>query len=282
MGSNDHCPLYFGFSSGFFTYGKYGRRPFNLREYWQQKLFRLGFTLLLINTFLLILFLIQDRANIWSWHTLINVFGFSGYFTFFQIPNKSPFGRGLWFLTLLLIFYLVFPILKYLNQRRYLSYLWAVLSAFLTCYLQEKVVLEIMLWPTALGFVGGIFSGRNGIKLPISISTAIVVAVLSLFLFLNYYLGIKTFNFYFILTLSLASVYWLMNIRLPTAILRYFSFFSICVLEIYIIHSYLIVKGNNSQVINFTASVVLILFTAKLLQIIASLLKNRLLSVSSG
>ena len=100
----------FGFASGYFTQDRYGER-FNLYRFWIKKLQRLGPHLLVINAFLLCIFLVQRRDGIWSWQTPIAVLGLTGWLNWLQIPNASPFGAGLWFFTLLLLFYLVYPLI---------------------------------------------------------------------------------------------------------------------------------------------------------------------------
>ncbi len=105
----------FGFSSGFFTSAKY-QDDFQLGRFWWKKLTRLGPDLLVINLFLLVLFLAQGKSGIWTWQTLTSLLGVKGFLTWFGLKNPSPFGAGIWFLTLLLIFYAVYPLLRFVAQ----------------------------------------------------------------------------------------------------------------------------------------------------------------------
>ncbi len=55
----------------------------------------------------------------------------TGFLNWLDIENNSPFGAGMWFLTLLLIFYAFFPFLRllFLNKKRDL-----VVTVFLLCF----------------------------------------------------------------------------------------------------------------------------------------------------
>jgi hypothetical protein len=124
--------LVFSYSSGFFTFLKYNE-DFSKKEFWMKKVERLGIRLVVINVFLMIVFIIQSKSGIWTWHTVINMVGFNGFLNWFRIPNQSPYGAGGWFLTLLLIFYIFYPGIEYLNRRKPISYffiLFFVSTAF--------------------------------------------------------------------------------------------------------------------------------------------------------
>ena len=105
------------FASGYFTSVKYDAHC-PLGPFWKRKLVRLGPGLLAADLLLLLLFLIQDKPGVWSWQTPINMLGLTGILNWFGIPNASPFGHGLWFLTLLLLFYAVYPLLRAAARRR--------------------------------------------------------------------------------------------------------------------------------------------------------------------
>lgn len=109
--------LVFSFSSGYFTSLKYNGN-FSKKEFWLKKARRLGVNLAVINVFLLILFLIQGRSGIWTWHTIVSLLGLNGFLNWFYIRNLSPFGAGMWFFTLLLVFYLAYPVLEQLNRKK--------------------------------------------------------------------------------------------------------------------------------------------------------------------
>ena len=100
----------FAFASGYFTAIKHTQR-LPLKRFWIAKFKRLGPPIIVINLFLLALFLLQGREGIWHPHTLLGITGLSGFLNWLDIKSQSPFGAGLWFLTVLLLFYLVYPLL---------------------------------------------------------------------------------------------------------------------------------------------------------------------------
>ena len=100
----------FAFASGYFTAIKH-TPSLPLKAFWSAKLKRLGPSLIVINLFLLALFLLQGREGIWHPHTLLGITGLSGFLNWLDIKSQSPFGAGLWFLTVLLLFYLIYPLL---------------------------------------------------------------------------------------------------------------------------------------------------------------------------
>ena len=56
--------------------------------------------------------------HIFNWQSLLGVFGLSGWLNWLYLPpNPSPFGAGLWYFTLLLLFYLGYPLLTRSAQR---------------------------------------------------------------------------------------------------------------------------------------------------------------------
>lgn len=182
--------LVFSFSSGYFTSLKYNG-DFSKKEFWLKKAKRLGVNLIVINVFLLILFLIQGRSGIWTWHTIVNMLGLNGFLNWFYIQNLSPFGAGLWFFTLLLVFYLTYPVLEWINRNKIISYLFVVFFVIVAFYLQKYIVYGHALWLTACGFVTGVFCARNDINISLNVSALVSGVMLATMFSLNYLLGIK-------------------------------------------------------------------------------------------
>lgn len=147
----------FSFSSGYFTSLKY-RGEYSIGNFWKRKIERLAPNLLLVNLVLLVLFLIQGRSGIWTWHTVLNVMGLNGFLNWFMIQNISPYGRGMWFFTLLLIFYAVYPMLEKMNNRQFSFFLPIfILSAY--CFSLYHQIGHA-LWITACGFIIGVFCAK--------------------------------------------------------------------------------------------------------------------------
>lgn len=266
--------LIFSYSSGFFTWLKYNEH-YNKKAFWMKKVERLGLNLAVINIFLLILFLIQGKPEVMTWHTIVNIFGLTGFLNWFHIRNASPFGAGMWFFTLLLIFYLSYPAIEYLNRKKSTSYLFVFFFVILAYYLQCHIEYGHALWLTACGFVVGIFFARNEIGGTVRLSVSIFGVILAIMLWCNYLLGNKDYNFFFILFLGIACIFSLKNIQFPGFLLMVGSFFSGCLLEIYLIHFYLFIEPTGYRFCDFAISLFIILSTAKILELITSVLKRR-------
>lgn len=266
--------LIFSYSSGFFTWLKYNEH-YDKKAFWMQKVERLGLNLAVINIFLLILFLIQGKPEVMTWHTIVNMLGLTGFLNWFHISNTSPFGAGMWFFTLLLIFYFSYPAIEYLNRKKSTSYLFVFFFVVLAYYLHCHIKYGHALWLTACGFVVGVFFARNGIGVTGRLSVSIFGVILGIMLWFNYLLGIKNYNFFFILFLGILCIFSLKDIQFPGFLLMVGSLFSGCLLEIYLIHTYLFIEPTGYRFVNFAISLFIILSSAKILQLITSVLKGK-------
>jgi len=267
--------LIFSYSSGFFTYLKY-HGDFDKKKFVVSKIRRLGLNLMVINVFLLILFLIKREPGIWTWHSLINALGLNGFLTWLRIPNQSPFGAAMWFFTLLLIFYATYPLLEYLNRNKIVSYIFAILYIPAAFYLHIIFHYDHMVWLTSCGFIAGIFCARNSVKVSLYLNIILFITVLGMMFVFNYFLKIKSFNFFFIFFSAISVIFFFYHLVLPQIVMKGVSHFSDSVLEIYLIHPYLFIKPTPYQSVNFILSLALMLITARLLQKFSSSLSDRL------
>jgi hypothetical protein len=266
--------LIFSFSSGYFTSLKYNGN-FSRKEFWLKKGRRLGVNLAVINIFLFILFLIQGRSGIWTWHTIVNLLGLNGFLNWFYIRNISPFGAGMWFFTLLLVFYLFYPVLERLNRNKIISYLFVVLFVIAAFYLNKHIIYGHALWLTACGFVIGVFCAKNDISISLNVSGLILGGVLAAMLSFNYLFGLKDYNFFFILFFAVFGIFSFINLKLSALLVVSASYFSGCLLEIYLIHTYLFVKPTGYRFADFAISLLLILTSAKILQTISTVVMRK-------
>lgn len=146
----------FGFSSGFFTAAKYSESV-SIYIFWRRKIDRLAYHLLVINLFLLIFLMVTAKKGLFSWHTVVSLFGLTGFLNWFKIPNKSPRGLGLWFFTLLLIFYALYPLLSFLNRSKVRACIFILFSIAILTTLHFTIRMGHMLWMTAIAFLLGPF-----------------------------------------------------------------------------------------------------------------------------
>ncbi len=234
----------FGFSSGYFTSLRY-RGQTDRADFWKAKFTRLLPAVVAIDLFLLALFLFEGRSGIWTWQSLISAAGLSGWLNWTGAQNPSPFGAGLWFFTLLLMFYLAYPLLRRMTGTARSALTTTVITLILVTILHHTINVGHMLWLTAGAFVLG--NAAGGKKLPLAPRGYPVVFVASLiaFAFLNAVLGMKSLNYPLLLGLCIAAVGWLLSAPLPNFGLNGLMRLDACLLEIYFIHTYLFVRPDG-------------------------------------
>jgi hypothetical protein len=267
--------LIFAHSSAYFTTLKYNG-SFNIQKYWFQKIYRLGINLLVINLFLGWLFIIQEKKGLWTWQTIVNIFGMSGFLNWFKISNPSPFGAGVWFLTLLLMFYFIYPFLNKFLEKKELIILFFLTGVFILEWLNKKVVIGHALWYTIFAFMYGFVAAKIDFRLSKKVAVLTVLMLLSLLIFLNYFLQIKKFNFLLFISIFCFFVLYVEHLPLPKSVNLVGNFLSKYIFEIYLIHAYLILKLTQIQSIDFLLSLLLVIFTSIFLARISRSIKHHL------
>ena len=259
----------FAFSSGFFTEAKYAAR-FDFRGFWNQKLRRLGPEVLVIDVFLLVLFIVQGRSGIWTWQTPVSLVGLTGFLNWFGLPNPSPFGGGLWFFTLLLIFYAVYPALRLLGGPPIL--LGGISAATLAgaALLVDVAPMGHTLWLTAWAFLFGVVARRLDLSMPPLVSSIAAVVLAAAMVGANVAFGIRQLNTLFIALVSVFAVLWLRRVHLPQKFVAPLHALSGCVLPIYFVHGYLFVRPTGHIVLDLTISLVCIVVVSWLLHLAAN------------
>ena len=92
----------------------------------------------------------------------------------------------------------------------------------------------------------------------------------------NYLFGLKDYNCFFILFFAVFGIFFFINLKLSALFVTPASYFSGCLLEIYLIHTYLFVEPTGYRFANFVISFLLILLSAKILQIISTAIIRQL------
>ena len=264
----------FAYSSALFTVYIYGDRV-NLKRFWSRKVQRLGLRFWIISAFLLPVIYFQN-GEIWHWHSLLHLFGLSGFLNWFSIPNRSGFGAGLWFFTLLLIFYLFYPFLARINRRPGLSIAFAVLATIATSWLHFNVQMGHELWLTALAFLLGVFFGFRRLEVDPTWLLALLVSATAMLVGVNLFTTIKWLNFYLILSVSLLLVLWLQRVRLPQwRIFQKLLTFNDALLEVYLVHTYLFITPTGQTFVDYFVSMLVICVVAKFLSIMAKKVESQ-------
>ena len=254
--------IIFSFSSGYFTSLKYIDK-IDIKIFWMKKFNRLGMKLIVINLFLFVLFLIQQRTGLWTWQTLISLFGLTGLLNWFHIDNPSPFGKGMWYLTLLFIFYAVYPLLNKIGPKQ-----WKIIIVpfLIAAYLLSEIHhVGHALYLTICGFLLGVYTGRCDFS--IAHKKAIVWCILSFItmLIVRYIFEVAWLNFILIFIFSICFIFSVIPIEIGKILHARTAFLSVCIFEIYLLHPYLSYHPTGSIIIDFIASISLVLILSMIL-----------------
>jgi peptidoglycan/LPS O-acetylase OafA/YrhL len=251
----------FSFSSGYFSAGRY-RGRLDIRKFWSSKFRRLLPAIFIVNIILLLFFLWQGKSGIWHPHTLLAWFGLSGIIDWFGIRNASPFGNGLWFLTVLLLFYVAYPLVNGICTSRNSTFVFIACFAVICFVGQLHAPQPYMLWLTVFGFGFGVFASRVNWRPSRFFAFLSLIVIVALFLTANIY-GFKQFNILFIAAMSMATVAILLCVPLRESYIGPLALWMPCVLEIYLLHTYVFVRlPELGNVIGYLLSMVLVLTCA--------------------
>jgi hypothetical protein len=254
----------FGFSSSYFTAMNEGVRV-DMQAFWKKKLERLGLRYWFLLFCIAALLLIQG-GKVFHWHTLVHLFGLSGFLNVISGPSVSDLGRGLWFFTLLLLFYAVYPLLAKLFVTRVAAFAWSLLFGAVMYLLEQRFRLGFALYMTTFGFVFGIALGLHGTTLKKQYLIGLLLTVLQLTVILNVFLHYKGANPVLLYVISTLTCLVLLKVALPQwRVLKAVAKLEVCLLEIFLIHGYLFVKPTGNTVVDFAISMAIILPTAMLL-----------------
>lgn len=255
----------FAYSSGSFTTAKY-QSGFDKQQFWKRKFNRIGVTLLIADCFLLLLFLIQGRPNIWGWETIVSALGLTGLLNWFSIPNDTPFGAGLWFLTLLYIFYVSYPLIKKVAEMKQSLFFATAFSVLMwICNLVKPM--GHSLWLTATAFVWGVVIRNNKIESNVLLSFFLTGVSFVIMVVNNFFFSIKIFNFPLILVFSLFVCLLLDKIKIPKLFTDAASFLNGTIFFIYLLHGYLFLSLFQSNVVNTIVSIVFVCAIGKVLEL---------------
>ncbi len=263
----------FAFSSAYFTSRIYGVK-IDKKRFWHKKLERLGLRFWVILSFLTIVLTFEGRP-ILHWHTLVHFAGLSGVLNWLAIPNRSALGAGLWFFTLLLMFYISYPYLARLGQSRSIARLIALGAIVGAVFLQERIKLGHELWLTSLGFILGVLYGLH--EPGFSSRRAFWAAALSCICLLgiNLFSSYRQFNTILIAVASIAISLWLSKAKLPQwRAAKALVMFENYLLEIFVIHTYLFVRLTGNSALDFAASLLLIVFAAIAINLVVAWLSS--------
>lgn len=153
--------FFFTATSGYFTTLRYPSAD-RMHGYWTRKVPRLFGMFLFLNAVLGVVFLATGRDGVFTADTLANLAGLNGFLNWLHMGNRSPFGAGQWFFTLLLLFYAVYPWMcrTVTDPARGRLLLWGCVA--LAAAMQVVAPYGHSLWSTLVGFPAGFWLARFG------------------------------------------------------------------------------------------------------------------------
>ena len=256
--------LIFTISSGYFTWLKYCD-DFQWKQFWYRKILRLIPRLIIIELFLLCIFIVKDSQGLWTWDTAMYIIpGLPGFLSWFHVPNQSPYGLGMWYLSLLLIFYALYPVISriYYKIGALVTTVIIILCLFV---LHLKIVYGHALWLTAAGFFIGIFLASCKFRLS-TITAVILTAFTAMVMVVSHEVfKFDSINFFFILTIASGGILFFFEVELPKIITFAGGWLSGLLLEIYLLHPYLSIHPTGIYRLDQVFTVLLVLLVAWLL-----------------
>jgi len=255
----------FAYSSAYFTTIKYDEK-FDRRQYWLNKVSRVFKELVITNIFLLIFLVSQGEKDIFCWQTTVNFFGLTGFLNWLRIENPSPLGKGMWFMTLLWVFYSVYPSVVTWFRVKFTACILAFVSLVCAYCLNQHIVIGHALFFTANAFVFGICTAK--IKTGFSYRTSLLILISSFLamVLLNFAISFKTINFILIFLFSASLVNCLKYIDIHPFIHKVGDYFSDCILQIYLIHGYFFLHLSDQMLTDFAISLTMICLISKMLK----------------
>jgi hypothetical protein len=271
----------FAFSSAYFTARIYGVN-IDRGLFWRKKLERLGLRYWVILTFLAVVVAVRGKT-IMDWHTLVHYAGLSGVLNWLHVPNRSGLGGGLWFFTLLLIFYIAYPYLAKLANSARKAGAISVGVTVAAIYLQDHIQVGHELWLTSAGFILGVMFGSQEPKLRAWIPAAVAMLGCAALALLNAVFHYKLANTLLITITSIGIAVWLAKGHLPQyPVMKKLAALETYLLEIFLIHTYLFVHPTGQSVVDFVVSMALILAAAVAINRIAGFVTRLVFDRAAG
>lgn len=196
--------------------------------------------------------------NIITQHTLLHFMGLSAFFELFLVQNNATIGDGLWFITVIVLLYLIFPFLQKFFRHRlgFLHLVFLIVSCTAANFIMYGTS---SIWNVVISFSVGVYLGTNGymsrlanagmMRALLGSLGLLVVSALSIAGVLPYSVRGFLFAFY---PLAFVPLLFAVSSKLPLSILSANRFFASLSYEFYILHFYLI---NENFMVFFPVSV---------------------------
>lgn len=187
--------------------------------------------------------------NVITQHTLLHFMGLSAFFDLFVVQNKATIGAGLWFITAIVVMYLVYPFLKklFIHQLGFIHLILFIVSCTVANFIMYGTS---SIWNVVISFSVGVYLGVNGYTsrlvnagtMPTLLGSLSLLAVAALST-----AGVLPYSvrdlLYALYPLVFVPLLFAVSKRLPPSIIAASGFFAGLSYEFYIVHFYLINEG---------------------------------------
>jgi len=190
----------------------------------------------------------SHAGHVMAQHTLFHFMGLSAFFELLEVDNTTTIGGGLWFITAIVLMYLLFPLLqKLFRHPRGLVHLYCFIA--LCTGLNFVMYGTQSIWNIIISFAVGVYCGVNGhmkrltdpgtsIVVPFLGSIGLlIVAALATAHVLPFSIRGLLFAFY---PLAFVPLLFAVSRTLPAPILAASGFFAGLSYEFYILHFYFV------------------------------------------
>lgn len=239
-----------------------------------KRLIRIYVPVILVLTFA-VLFNKYQGINIQKDHLIYNYLGLGLFFDWFKVSNKSSVGWGLWFITAILIMYVLLPVLKRIfNHKNGLIHYGVI---YLLCILINYITVpsSSSFWNVAISFSLGVYLFTNNlldrlinmkfkIAFPLSL-ILLMICALSFSGFLYYDIPKYLYPMY---PIAFTPLFFRLANHLPELVERGVKRFSEISFEFYMVHFYFIngafsrLFGNRSLLFQIVIGSLISLFLA--------------------
>ena len=194
---------------------------------------------------------LSHAGHVMAQHTLFHFMGMSAWFGLFEVESEVTIGPGLWFITVIILMYLVLPILRKLFQHPR-GLIHVVLFVALCMMLNFVTYGGQAMWNVIISFAVGVYCGVNGYTTRLTDAGARMVVPLVGCIGLLTVAALSTAHvlptsirslLFAIYPLAFIPVLFAVSQKLPKPILVASSVFAGLSYEFYILHFYFINDG---------------------------------------
>lgn len=232
---------------GFISAALLSSREYDFGEFLARRFIRIYISLILCLCTILIIYSLLGKLVL-NQHTLLHFMGLSAFFDIFIVNNKAMIGSGLWFITVIVVMYLLLPLLQKLFKHPQGFY--NLIAVIVSCTILNFLMYGTSsIWNVVISFSVGVYlvgnhsigkltSWSGGLSPLFSACAALLaVSALATAKVLPYETRGLLFAIY---PLTFVPLLFAVSRWLPSPVIRIASFFAGFSYEFYILHFYFI------------------------------------------